>query len=171
MTDRPARNGLPKSRRLKRQADFARLKEDGRRLPSGCVVLNWEEAPRSAQTPSQDVHALAQPVPGVSDLPNSTRRPEKASGPGRVGIITSRKVGPAVVRNHVRRLLREVYRKHQQELRPNTDIVLIARPSAAGKRFKQVESDFLQAVRRAFLIRPSHPGSGPAPKPPLRNIA
>jgi len=71
--------------------------------------------------------------------------------PSRLGVVTSRKVGSAVVRNRSRRLLREAYRLHQLELNRAVDMVLVARPSLAGKTFFQVEQDFLIALRRARL--------------------
>jgi len=71
----------------------------------------------------------------------------------RVGIITSRKVGDAVERSRVRRLLRESFRLHQHELARPVDLVLVARPSIAGKKFAQVEKDFLEALRRAGLLK------------------
>jgi ribonuclease P protein component len=71
--------------------------------------------------------------------------------PSRLGVVTSRKVGNAVVRNRGRRLLREAYRLHQRELNRAVDMVLVARPSLAGKTFLQVEQDYLTALRRARL--------------------
>jgi ribonuclease P protein component len=70
----------------------------------------------------------------------------------RLGVITSRRVGPAHVRSRARRLLRESFRLHQHELREPTDLVLVARQSIAGKEFHQVERDYLVALRRARLL-------------------
>jgi ribonuclease P protein component len=71
----------------------------------------------------------------------------------RLGVITSRKVGPATVRNRARRLLRETFRRHQHDLARPATIVLVARPSIAGKAFAAVERDFLAALRNAGLLR------------------
>jgi ribonuclease P protein component len=71
----------------------------------------------------------------------------------RLGVITSRKVGNAVVRNRARRLLRESFRRHQLELAMPVDLVLVARPSIAGKSFVEVESTFLSAARKAGLLK------------------
>jgi ribonuclease P protein component len=70
----------------------------------------------------------------------------------RLGVITSRRVGPAHVRNRARRLLRESFRLHQHELLKPADVVLVARPSIASKDFHQVERDYLVALRRARLL-------------------
>lgn len=80
----------------------------------------------------------------------------KTLAPGattRLGVITSRKVGSAVVRNRARRLLREVFRQHQLDLVQPVEAVLVARPSIAGKAFAAVDRDFLQLLRRASLLR------------------
>ena len=71
---------------------------------------------------------------------------------GRVGVVTSRKVGPAVVRSRARRLLREVYRRNQHSLRAPLDLILVARPAIAGMRLAEVEREYLTALRRHVLL-------------------
>jgi ribonuclease P protein component len=70
----------------------------------------------------------------------------------RLGIITTRKLGNSVVRSRARRLLREAFRLHQQDLGCSVDMVLVARASIAGKKFADVERDFLAAMRRGNLL-------------------
>jgi ribonuclease P protein component len=76
-----------------------------------------------------------------------------AGGRTRLGVITSRKVGESVQRSRARRLLREAFRLHQLELEHPVDLVLVARPSIAGKKFAEVERDFLTVLRRARLLK------------------
>lgn len=71
----------------------------------------------------------------------------------RLGVVTGRKIGGAVVRSRARRLLRESFRQHQNEFAQPVEVILIARNSIAGKKFAQVEKDFLTAMNRANLLR------------------
>ena len=73
--------------------------------------------------------------------------------PSRLAVVTSRRVGSAVVRNRVRRLLRENFRLHQQELAKPVDLVIIAKPSMATHDFAQTKSDFLGALKGAGLLK------------------
>ena len=71
----------------------------------------------------------------------------------KLGVVTSKKIGGAVVRNRARRLLRESFRQHQHEFAQPVEIVLVARHSIAGKSFAAVEKDFLAALKRARLLK------------------
>ena len=71
----------------------------------------------------------------------------------RLGVVTSRKIGGAVTRSRARRLLRESFRQHQNDLAQPVELVLVARNSIVGKNFAGVEKDFLTALRRAGLLK------------------
>ena len=58
--------------------------------------------------------------------------PTPATARARLGVTVSRKVGNAVVRNRVKRRIREWFRRDGQTLVAGRDIVVIARSSAAG---------------------------------------
>jgi ribonuclease P protein component len=70
----------------------------------------------------------------------------------RLGVVTARRIGGAVVRHRARRLLRETFRLHQHDLAGPVDLVLVARPSIAGKGFAAVERDFLTTLLKARLL-------------------
>lgn len=82
-----------------------------------------------------------------------------ADSPSRLGVVTARRIGGAVVRNRARRLLRETFRVHQHDLAAPVDLVLVARPSIAGKRFADVERDFLTTLRKARMLRQTSGGA------------
>jgi len=54
------------------------------------------------------------------------------AGNGRIGITVSRKVGIAVVRNRVKRWIRDCWRRSRADFPGHVDMVVVARPSAAA---------------------------------------
>lgn len=77
------------------------------------------------------------------------------AGP-RIGLITSRRVGGAVVRNRVRRRLREIVRVDRPQMVPDCWLVLIARHRAASASFAELHTEWrLLATRgRLFATQP-----------------
>jgi len=70
----------------------------------------------------------------------------------RLGVITSRRIGKAHIRNRARRLMRECFRLHQHELLQRVDLVLVARRSIVGRNFHSVERHFLALLKKAELL-------------------
>ena len=78
----------------------------------------------------------------------------KGRGEGiRTGYTVSAKLGHAVVRNRVRRRLREIYRLHEEELRRGTDLVVVARGRSVSASYRELERDFLTACKKLGLLR------------------
>ncbi len=76
-------------------------------------------------------------------------------GESRVGITTGTKLGHAVVRNRVRRQIREIYRLHRDELLPGRDIVVVARVRAVSAGYRAMERDFLRLAKKLGLLKPA----------------
>jgi ribonuclease P protein component len=70
----------------------------------------------------------------------------------RFAYAISRRVGKAVVRNKVRRRLREILRA--LPIREGYDIVITARPDAATSTFDALRSELTTLITRARLIEP-----------------
>lgn len=69
--------------------------------------------------------------------------------PPRVGFTATKKIGNAVVRNRVKRRLRELARlRLQPEARPGHDYVLIGRAPTFERAFPDLEKDLSAALKR-----------------------
>lgn len=125
---------VPRISRLKRRADFQRAAR-GRRARTDAFTL---QASRRAAAPDQAPDGLG----------------------ARVGFTVTKKLGGAVIRNRIRRRLKEALRLSPDlEMRPDHDYVLMAQREALGRRFDLLQAD----LRRAFsLVHSSSPQSGRA---------
>ena len=73
----------------------------------------------------------------------------------RFGLVTSRRVGNAVIRNRLRRRLREMIRLSQPRILPGLWIVLVVRAAAARARGDSLRSEFIALGTRAAIFIPS----------------
>ncbi|MBD5117874.1 MAG: ribonuclease P protein component [Clostridiales bacterium] len=71
----------------------------------------------------------------------------------RLGLTVSTKVGCAVVRNRIRRRLREIYRLNEDRLVSGTDVVVVARVRAASSQYCQLEKSFLKLADKLELLK------------------
>ena len=71
----------------------------------------------------------------------------------RLGYTVSTKLGHAVVRNRVRRRLREIYRLNEQRLRSGFDIVIVARVRAVNVSYRELEAAVMKAFRSLDLLQ------------------
>ena len=71
----------------------------------------------------------------------------------RVGVTVGKKLGHAVVRNRVRRRLREVYRLNEELFTPGWDIVVVARSRSISADFGKLTQAYLSLAEKAGILR------------------
>jgi ribonuclease P protein component len=129
------RGRAPGRRRLSRSAEFERVYRQGRSKGNRFLVL----------------HAF----PREDDS-----RADPAEGP-RLGLSVSRRVGGAVDRNRVKRVLREAFWEEAERLPSSSDYVVVARPDAKGL----AEREGMSGIRTALAELVDGLGGSPAPPP------
>ncbi len=81
----------------------------------------------------------------------------------RLGITAGTKVGHAVVRNRIRRRIREAYRLSEGQYLLGYDIVVVARSRAAHGTYQDIAHCLYKQSQRLGLIRKEMPHEAPAP--------
>jgi ribonuclease P protein component len=71
----------------------------------------------------------------------------------RLGMAVSKRVGNAVVRNRVKRALRELFRQHKAIFQPTCDVVFVARHRTAEASLEELTQQFLSLLRRCQFPR------------------
>lgn len=112
---------FPKSLRLLRPAEFARVSKTGKRRFSKSFVLIVAERPQDCEIAPEKTADLPRVEPGAP----------------RLGITVSRKVGKAVVRNRIKRGIREWFRRHRIAIPSGIDYLVIARKDASERSARQ----------------------------------
>ena len=109
----------------------------------------WErlKRPSEFQRVFRDGEKLVAPAFVLYVLPGS----EPTS---RLGMAVSRRVGGAVVRNRVKRLIREVFRLHKAQLPVSCDVVFVARRQVTGASLGEYTRQYVALLRRRW------PGGG-----------
>lgn len=76
-----------------------------------------------------------------------------AKQPTKIGFVTGKKVGCAVERNRARRLMKEVYRLHQHEIREGYSIVIVARKPMKDYTYQEAEKQIMKLLKRSNLLK------------------
>ena len=114
---------FPATQRLRHQADFSRLREQGSRFNCGPFVVN-----------------AAPPIPVTENTRDFVR----------FAVIASKKMvsNRAVRRNYAKRVFREIFRKNSTAFPPGWDVIVIARRGLEKLPFAQLEARYCEAARR-----------------------
>ena len=115
---------FPKSARILKRAEYLAIKQRGRSFADG---------PLAASFRARD--------------PEPARTAGNSSGAARIGLTVSSKVGGAVMRNRIKRRLREAVRLERAGL-PPVDLVLVARSSAAAATVEDLRAWLRRAAVR-----------------------
>ncbi len=137
------RDRAPRRRRLSRSAEFERVYRQGRSKGNRFLVLY--AFPRS----DEDAEARA------SAEEDGSASASGEEGP-RLGLSVSRKVGGAVDRNRVKRVLREAFWAEAERLPEGSDYVVVARPDAR----ELAERDGMPGLRTALAELVDQLGGG-----------
>lgn len=113
----------------------------GERFPRACRICQKRDFGR--------VFAHAREVPGRRVSHPALRivfRPNEFDHP-RLGLAVSRKVSKrAVVRNRIKRRLRELFRRNGEHVPPSVDLVVIAMPPMRDLGFQETREVFLELL-------------------------
>ena len=79
--------------------------------------------------------------------------PQKEPGPFRLGVSVSKKLGNAVMRNSIRRKMKEIVRLGREDVLPGIDIVIIARKPAAEMNYDNMKKSLYHVMKRSGVLR------------------
>jgi ribonuclease P protein component len=147
---RPAaqpRQGFPRTIRLVKRADYEAVYGAGQRRSSPQFTIFFRVQP-----------AILNEVPARQSAreaaPASTE--EEAVRPAsRFGISVKKALGGAVVRNRIRRRIREILRRNKSEIPSGWDIVIHPRRSVAEEQFAPLEAELVRLLRSLGSTRSS----------------
>lgn len=73
----------------------------------------------------------------------------------RIGISVSKKVGNSIVRHHITRLLREIFRLNNYRLKTGLNIIVVARTAAKKSEYKDLEGAYMHLCGLHHILRES----------------
>ena len=74
-------------------------------------------------------------------------------GHSRLGVSVSTKLGCAVVRNRVRRRIREIFRLNKAKMLPGYDLIVVARVRAVETDYQKLDRTYLRLLEQLDLLR------------------
>jgi ribonuclease P protein component len=71
----------------------------------------------------------------------------------RIGLSVSKKIGNSVVRNRIKRLIRESYRLNKDTCKKGFDIIFIARIGSKNAKYKDIEKSVINLIKKGGLLK------------------
>lgn len=71
----------------------------------------------------------------------------------RLGLSVSKKIGNAVTRNRIKRLIRQVFMEEKENLKTGTDYIVIARNPASEMNYHEVQSSLMHLFRKTKVYK------------------
>ncbi|WOJ88833.1 ribonuclease P protein component [Methylocapsa polymorpha] len=142
--DKSSSKQSPRPERLTRRAEFLAVGK-GKRLYAKGFAL--QAAPREIKAAPRQIQKAA---PGSSgSAPSLEPALDEAPLPPRFGFTVTKKLGGAVLRNRIRRRLKEALRRLDPlPARPAHDYVILARPEALGMAFSALQAELARALKQ-----------------------
>lgn len=147
---------LPSEHRLRRRQDFATATRRGRRAGRPLLVVHLSESWDASVAGAYGV------VGSVADTVMTSTDPHgagEAPSPARAGFVVSKAVGPAVVRNRVKRRLRHLVAARISGLPAGSLVVVRALPPSGAADYADLERDLDSALRKLTAPRGNRPQS------------
>jgi ribonuclease P protein component len=141
--------GFPARLRIKQRREFLQIQRGGRKHHVRHFIVFVSRRGPTGVAPTGVAPTGVTPT-GVTP----TGVAPTGAVPSRLGITVTRKIGNAVARNRIKRLVREVFRLNRVRLPEGLDLVWVAKQQAAQASFADVLDDFETLVRRSDLTRP-----------------
>ena len=154
---------LPSEHRLRRRQDFATATRRGRRAGRPLLVVHLCESGGAGGTGAYGAVDLVADTGMTSTDPHGAG---EAPSPARAGFVVSKAVGPAVVRNRVKRRLRHLVATRISGLPAGSLVVVRALPPSGAADYADLERDLDSALRKLTAPRGNRPqGTGTASSP------
>jgi ribonuclease P protein component len=70
----------------------------------------------------------------------------------KIGIITTRKLGPAHLRNKSRRIVRELFRKNIGRIKSNTSLIVLPRRNIINADYQTLETEYISFLGKLLIL-------------------